>query len=690
MCSYCSSQTEIPVYVSCAILIPGAFILSCAAVTFLYGVRETTSCFSVYISCSFNSLRSLSVVKSFIMDIFPRKDHGKVYAEPGNPFNYIVIIDAGSTGSRAYVYHYPSKPLRDDKSNVNFPQVSMSGNKWMKKIRPGLSSFADNSEKAGSDHIKDLIQFAEKIVPESQHYRTPVFLHATGGLRLLTKKQQHALLTGVCQYVQKKTQFYVPECDTHFSTIEGSSEGIFGWVAMNYLIGDFSDPDAHAHGKGHTTYGFLDMGGASAQITFVPNATGIESHKQQLYMVKLATIDGERDMSFNVYSKSFLGAGVYEARRKYLEALKEEDDGKLHDPCLLKGQSQNWGGGDLRGRDDDDDEDNDDDEKEEDDKEHSSKPSTTTKSTPSTSLPTSTPGAKIVGSGDAQKCLSLIEPQLTSMFKDESIPAFDFEINHFVGVSEYYDTNQAFQLGSAYDRAALAADVKEFCGSSWDAITKSNEYADIKRSDLKTLCFKSNWLLGMIHTGFGFPEDFSHNSSEPLTGFLAPLQTAQEINGVEYSWTLGRAVLYASSELGKNGKTMGIQAPFSNTWNYGAESGRRVRPKFDASKVKDDEVDDDDRDWGDVLDSKSHRLWGSILFLLILVIAVYLLLGRTRRRFIWDSIKARVDNLGIRRADYLRVAQRRQESDRLAASQEYELNEVDDDFEVQSDEENVV
>jgi golgi apyrase len=635
------------------------------------------------------------------------KDHGPVYAEQDNPYNYIVIIDAGSTGSRAYVYHYPSRPLKDSEGGaVNFPQVSMSGHKWTKKINPGMSTFAEDPSKVGSDHMKELIKFAEKIVPESQHYRTPVYLHATGGLRLLSSKQQHDLLTTSCEYFQKKSDFYVPDCESHFSTIEGSTEGIFGWVAMNYLIGDFTNPESHEHGKGHTTYGFLDMGGASAQIAFVPNATGIESHKQVLYTVKLASIDGSNDMSFGVYSHSFLGAGIYEARRKYLEELQEGEDGKLNDPCLLKGQEE-----DIKAKrdidDDDDDEEDDDegddekdeeDEEDEDDEEEeedddddegdnnkevngdSNNKSKT--GTPSASGAQIMSASSIVGTGDAEECLAKIEPQLSAI-EEERIPAFDFEINHFIGVSEYFDTNHAFKLGSAYDRAKLAASVKEFCGSEWNDAESS--YSDIKKSDLETLCFKSNWILGVIHSGFGFPEDFSLNETQPLTDYLAPLQTAQKFSDVEYSWTLGRAVLYASSAQGEDGKLMGIQPAFSNTWNYGGETGRRSRPEFDASRVTEDE--NDGQDWGDVLDSKSHRLWGSILFLLILFISVYLLMGRTRRRYIWESVKTRVYSFGNQRSEYLRVAQRRQENDRVAATQEFELNEVEDEFDVESDDE---
>lgn len=128
------------------------------------------------------------------------------------------------------------------------------------------------------------------------------------------------------------------------------------------------------------------------------------------------------------------------------------------------------------------------------------------------------------------------------------------------------------------------------------------------------------------------------------------MQSIEEINGVKFSWTLGRALLYASAEQGSN--SSGIQAKISeNSDNLGhfLYGDDQARPLFDPTSKEithkgGDNDDDNDNDWDDLLEHHSNRLWGSLLFLLILVVVLYLLLGKVRRRIIWQSVKTRIQN----------------------------------------------
>ncbi len=80
-----------------------------------------------------------------------------------------------------------------------------------------------------------------------------------------------------------------PTGDLHIQVIAGDTEGLYGWIAANYLLGGFDSPEKHMHGKGHHTYGFLDMGGASAQIAFAPNNTEAEKHANDLKLLRMRT-----------------------------------------------------------------------------------------------------------------------------------------------------------------------------------------------------------------------------------------------------------------------------------------------------------------------------------------------------------------------------------------------------------------
>ena len=94
--------------------------------------------------------------------------------------HYAIVVDAGSSGSRCFLYHWPDPsgapdellkitPLRDDK-----------GEPLVQAATPGISSFGPKPEEA-FEHIKPLMQFAAEHIPSEQHKETPLFILATAG-----------------------------------------------------------------------------------------------------------------------------------------------------------------------------------------------------------------------------------------------------------------------------------------------------------------------------------------------------------------------------------------------------------------------------------------------------------------------------------------------------------------------------
>ncbi|KAA8917322.1 hypothetical protein TRICI_000516 [Trichomonascus ciferrii] len=638
---------------------------------------------------------------------------GPVKTKDGTLYNYIVVVDAGSSGSRVHIYHYP------EKSKHRIPEVNKSGNQWIEKVKPGISTFADDPKHVGKKHLKKLLKYAEKVVPKDQQERTPIFLHATAGMRLLEDEERESILQNACEYIQHKTCFYLPDCKSHLNVIEGEVEGIFGWLGLNYLIGGIDEPEKHNHGKNHSTYGFMDMGGASTQITFVPNATEVDKHSHRLYKVTLASTDGKNDATYDIYSKSFLGSGVREARDRYLDRLDKGSDGIYKDPCMPRGykthvpeldkrslaarpqtpksrlveraneelsaqQNERFSffsrkeektslssrdkhddDSDSSDSDSDSDEDDDDDEKD-----HSEKKPEKEE-------------ANLEGSGNFEACSKSIMPLLDDI-KNQTKPGFDFDVNHFVAVSEYWDLADGFEMGGKFDYNELSKKVKDFCESDWIVIENNGkEFGKFSRKDLEMLCFKANWMLGVISEGYSFPSVKDREDKEPegsLSEFMHPLQTAEEVNGVQFSWTLGRALLYASAELSPNGSSTGIQLDGKLT--YGAEVDGNPRPDFNPSKDHDhDDNDDDGYDLDDILSHKPHRLWGSLVFLGILFFIVYLLLGRVRRRQIWETVRTKVFRS--------RPRYRPVEEQRAHDAEDYELREVEDDFDIEDDDSDI-
>jgi Golgi nucleoside diphosphatase len=277
--------------------------------------------------------------------------------------------------------------------------------------------------------------------------------------------------------------------------------------------------------------GFIDMGGASAQVAFAPNATESRRHAEDLTLLRLRTLDGI-EKEYRVFVSTWLGYGANEARRRYVQDLEthSKTTNLLRDPCLPK---------DLR-------------------------------------LPVVNPTATLLGTGSLSECLNLQTPLLAKdmdchddpcLFGGVHAPALDFDVNHFIGVSEYWHTtHDVFDMGGTYDYATYSAKVEEFCARDWDSIS-----ADLKRhkwgkkldeEKVRMVCFKAAWMMNVLHDGFGVPrlsKEFdappssSHNSTQDLLdsakshGFTQPFTSVERIAGVEVSWTLGKMVLYSSS-----------------------------------------------------------------------------------------------------------------------------------------------
>lgn len=69
---------------------------------------------------------------------------------------HIIILDAGSTGSRIHVFSYQSPA-----SGGHYPHLSLSG--VFAQVNPGLASFEDEPSEAGA-HLRPLISAASAQV----------------------------------------------------------------------------------------------------------------------------------------------------------------------------------------------------------------------------------------------------------------------------------------------------------------------------------------------------------------------------------------------------------------------------------------------------------------------------------------------------------------------------------------------
>ncbi|KAK2784049.1 Golgi apyrase [Onygenales sp. PD_12] len=563
-------------------------------------------------------------------------------------WRYAVILDAGSSGTRVHVYRWPdsvkARKSASAKELVLLPEVITKDN-WTKKIHPGISTFNQNPKDVGLEHLRPLIHHALEIIPEEDVPDTPIFLLATAGMRLLPNSEQKAILSNVCAYIRENTDLLMPDCGQHVQVIEGNTEGLYGWIATNYLMGGFDDRKAHDHGKGHHTYGFLDMGGASAQIAFAPNATEAEKHANDLTLMRLRNINGQSS-EYRVFVTSWLGFGARQARSRYVKALLEaagnEKNRKRPDPCLPSGLRTTLDGSIL----------------------------------PSEGAVSGT-DPYLVGTGKFEDCLRQTFPLLDKdapcpdepcLLNGVHVPAIDFDVNHFIGISEYWHTtHEIFEMAhkdKAYDFNTYQKRVKEFCGQPWDTIKEGVvDHKWGKKVDQETayeVCFKASWLINVLHDGIGIPRvgientlGSGHNGTKEVLahgkekGFLDAFQAVNKIDSTEVSWTLGKAVLYASSQVPplKNGLPVGFGsnvAGVPDDFQYpGPQLLQLPRPTVPHNETESDH-------WHDTLfkGDTPRRIPGIFLFLFIVAFAVFFLCGRERRKRLYRKMTGRPSSRG--------------------------------------------
>lgn len=407
------------------------------------------------------------------------------------------------------------------------------------------------------EHLKLLLDFASEVVPPEHQSSTPVFLMATAGMRLLPDQERNAVLNATCSYIREEYPFHLPDCGEHIRVIPGELEGIYGWVAVNYLMGGF-DTSIQAitekeekENENHHTFGFLDMGGASAQIAFEPEHHQRQEHLDDLSRIYLHTLDGRR-VEYDVFVTTFLGYGSNEARRRYLEERVRQaheqqiNDGKsrmdehhtlhLDDPCLPY--------------------------------------NLTLADTHSTSVPLT-----LHGTGSFNECIDATAPLLNKdaecptqpcLFNGVHTPHIDWSVNKFVGISEYwYSSHDILGLGGVYDFTEYEKKSTEYCATDWAQWIDTHKQVDA--SDIlhhQMQCFKSAWIVNVLHDGIGIPrindpahnnavddEDIFKQSVESIESknWNPPFQSIDTINDIQVSWTLGAMVLHVTNQIPLDG-----------------------------------------------------------------------------------------------------------------------------------------
>ncbi|KAI6066349.1 Ectonucleoside triphosphate diphosphohydrolase 1 isoform X1 [Aix galericulata] len=389
---------------------------------------------------------------------------------------YGIVLDAGSSHTNLYVYEWPAEKENDTGVVQQVEVCKVEG--------PGISGYSRDTENAGHSLVQCLRQ-AQGVIPSKQHQETPVYLGATAGMRLLSLENKNAadkVLSSV-----EKTLRSAPFNFQGARIISGQEEGAYGWITINYLLGNFKQSGwtklLHSLKSVSETSGALDLGGASTQITFVSDESPSESPENLLYF-RLYGKD------YRVYTHSFLCYGKDQALQQKLardlqaSASVSTESSSILDPCFHQGYQRTINISDLF-----------------------KNPCTSVgkKEFPFSQL-------YVMGEGNYEKCRRSIQ----NLFNKTSCPYSSCSFNgiylpplqgDFGAFSAFYFVMNFLNLTNdnpfALDKVASA--VQSFCARPWHEVKQA--YHQIKEKYLSEYCFSGAYILSLLENGYEFNKE---------------------------------------------------------------------------------------------------------------------------------------------------------------------------------------
>jgi len=409
--------------------------------------------------------------------------------------HYGVIFDAGSSHTDITVYRWPSD--YKDHGTAHTEQIT-----FQKCADVGISSYQNNPEQAGDMIRKCVDQVAMKNLPHKDVKKTIAYLGATAGMRLLCERDHDA-----CEKIMKSIMtamngYKFRQVKNRVRVLTGLEEGTFGWITAN-LLNNALNLRVPAE-KNPKLVGALDMGGGSAEISFIPQDLNAASKEDTSYL----TLYG---VNYTLYTHSYLCYGFKEAQRKLMAHLVEASNysSRVIHPCWQKGYNETVAGSWIWLS------------------PCSKKPSSSIFPLKNTTM------YKFVGNGSAEACENRIHDLFNKSKCETGNCTFDGIYQpplrgHFMAYSGFGHIGGFLNITKGDELSELKTKGKQLCAEDWNTVVQENK--DIKTKYLRNYCFEALYSHEFLTYGLHFKPESND------------VHITKNINGTEVGWSLGYMV----------------------------------------------------------------------------------------------------------------------------------------------------
>lgn len=239
---------------------------------------------------------------------------------------YAVMIDAGSTGTRAQVFKFIYDQQRD---------ALVLNATHMHTIKKSISALGTGVGGTGPQFFRPLLDKIKKTIPGiRRRQRTPVALRATAGLRLLGADAAQLALKHASEALNTSEFLFDP---SYVSVLSGRQEAIYGWTSVNHLLGRL-DPTTAPNTKFVPPVATLELGGGSMQIVHVE-----ETPDESASGDGAGGITTSASHSINMFGRThslrtahFLGLGLVEYTKRLYSTFESEGVLEEGNPCYRR------------------------------------------------------------------------------------------------------------------------------------------------------------------------------------------------------------------------------------------------------------------------------------------------------------------------------------------------------------------